>query len=159
MTMVCSKIYSLKINIRFLGESLLLSLSFNYTNGKSGHIFGGKNPPKPVQKPNPLHLSAEEHITEVVIYRDYRNIINAFRPDQLTHIIVGISFKTNHGEERLFGTANGTENKESFENYFVGYVQGKSGGYIDSLRFTWYKNCLNNSTVFDPTYGYSLASS
>jgi hypothetical protein len=145
--MVCSKIYSLKINILFLGESLLLSLTFSYTNGKSGQVFGGKNYLKLVQKLNPLHLSAGEHITEVVIYADHRNITNSFRSGKLTYIIVGISFEINHDQRISFGSTNGTNKTESYKNYFLGYALGKSVGYIDSLCFTWYKYDFKNSSI------------
>lgn len=47
----------------------------------------------------------------------------------------------------MYGSRNGIARKESPKNYFLASVQGKFGGYIDILRFTWYKYCLKNSTI------------
>jgi hypothetical protein len=134
----------------FSDQLLLLSLTFDYSNGKSGHKYGGINPAKTVQKKNPLNLSPGEHINGITIYEDYRKILNPHRPNNTTYIIVGIHLKTNYDDiGRLFGSTNGTQKSESFDNYFLGYVQGKAGGYIDSLHFTWYRYCLKNSKVFE----------
>jgi hypothetical protein len=132
----------------FSDQPLLLSLTFEYSNGKSGHKYGGINPAKTVQIPNPLSLNPGEHINGITIYEDDRKIVNPHRMNTTTYIIVGIRLKTNYDDiGRLFGSTNGTQKRESFDDYFLGYVEGKAGGYIDSLRFTWYRYCYKNSIM------------
>ena len=114
-----------------------------------GYEYGGINPSKPPQNRHLLILNPEENINEIIIYEDHRKIINPYRYGKLTHIIVGIYFKTDRGQERMFGSNKGIQKQESFKDYFLGYVQGKSGDFVDSLHFTWYKICLNNSTIFE----------
>jgi hypothetical protein len=126
---------------------LLLSLTFSYSNDKIGKEYGGIGRRRKWEDLNILELASDERIDEITIYEGYRNITNIWREGKLTYVIVGIYFKTDHNQEILYGSTNGIQKKESPKNYFLAYVQGKSGGHIDSLRFTWYKYCLKNSTI------------
>jgi len=139
----------LKINILFLGELLLLSLTFSYSNDKIGKEYGGIGRRGRWDDLNRLELTPGEHIDHITIYEGYRNITNRWRQGKLTYVIVGIYFKTDHNQEILYGSTNGIQKKESPKNYFLAYAQGKCGGYVDSLRFTWYKYCLKNSTIIE----------
>ena len=67
--------------------------------------------------------------------------------------ILGVkaNFKTDHYREILYGSTNGVHKEESPKNHFLTYPQGKAGGHIDSLCFTWYKYCLKNSTIMEET--------
>ena len=129
------------------GQSLLLSLIFTYSNGKAGRQYGGINPIERVEKLDALELDPDEHIDQITVYEDGRSINNPSRDGKLTYLIVGIHFKTNRDQERMFGFANNKSKTESFPGYYLAYVEGKDGGFIDSLRFTWYKYHLKNSPV------------
>ena len=73
--------------------------------------------------------------------------MNLYRPEKRTFFIVGIYFKTTHGREILYGSSKGRNQTEAYKNYFLAYVHGKGGGYVDSLRFTWYKYTFNNASI------------
>jgi hypothetical protein len=94
-------------------------------------------------------LDPEEHITEVITYEADRTIKNSADSPYVATLIVGISFKTDWNRNDTFGSQNGTERKETFKDYSLGFVYGKSGGYVDCLRFVWYKYCSKNSLVFE----------
>ncbi len=129
------------------GEPVLLSLTFGYSNERTGREYGGAGRRGKWEDLIPLELSPEERIDHITIYEGYRNITNLYREGKLTYIIVGIYLKTDRNQQTLYGSTNGIRKVESPNNYFLGYVQGQDGGYIDSLRFTWYKYCLKNSTI------------
>lgn len=131
------------------GEPLLLSLTFGYSNERSGREYGGIGRGATWEDLNPLELAPEEHIDHITIYEGYRNITNSWREGKLTYIIVGIYFKTDHNQEILYGSTNGIRKEESPKNYFLAYAQGRAVGFIDSLRFTWYKYCLKNATIIE----------
>lgn len=123
---------------------------FRYSNGKQGVEYGGINAGPSRGELVPLELTADEHIDEVTVYQDYRKIVNPWQPDG-TYIVVGIEFKTDRDRRILFGSNNGTRKSEAPAGYFLGYAQGKAGGYIDSLRFMWYKYSLKNASVLSST--------
>jgi hypothetical protein len=127
----------------------LLSFTFTYSNGKDGRKYGGAGYTGGLEDLDSLDLHSEEYIDQIIIYEDYRKISNDWRRDKLTYLIVGIHFKTSHGREQLFGSTSARNKTESLTNYFLGYVQGKAIGYIDSLRFTWYKYCSKNSLIIE----------
>jgi hypothetical protein len=130
-----------------LDQLCIVSLNFLYSNGKKGHVFGGIAQERHADEVDSLTLMPGESIIQVTIYEGHRKIYNAWRPDKTTYIIVGIHFKTDKNHERLFGSTNGTQKIESPDEHFLGYVQGKAGSYIDSLRFVWYKYALSNSSI------------
>lgn len=129
------------------GEPLLLSLTFGYSNDRLGREYGGLGRAAKWEDLNSLELAIDERIDRITIYEGYRNITNPYRDGKLTYIIVGIFIKTDHNQEILYGSRNGIQKNESPLNYFLAYVQGRAGGHIDSLRFTWYKYCLKNETI------------
>lgn len=91
-------------------------------------------------------MAPNERIIQIKTYIDGREIDNQFIKG-LTQLVVGISFKTNYNNEITYGLASGTENTESFKDYFLAFPRGKAVGYIDLLSFTWYKLTLKNSTI------------
>ena len=128
---------------------MLLSLTFGYSNGKHGKEYGGMGYHERRQYSNSSELNSNERIKEVTIYEDDRNITNSWRMGNLSHIIVGIRLRTSQARILIFGSTNGTSRTELFNDYYLGYVQGKAGSHIDSLSFTWYKSCFVNSTIIE----------
>ena len=125
-------------------------MTLRYSNGKQGIDYGGVDPNHPRDELVPLELSAGENINEVTFYQDYRRIINPWQPNG-TYIVVGIQFKTDRDQQILFGSNNGTKKFEAPAGYFLGYAQGKAGGYIDSLRLMWYKYAQKTSPIVSLT--------
>ena len=136
----------INIELIYLEEPILLNLNFKYSNGNFGYNYGGLGRTKPWFDYASLDLEKGELIEEVSVYEAYRYIPNNWRINKRTYVIVGVRLKTNKDQERLFGSNNGTKRTEAPPGYFLGYVQGKSGGFIDSLRMTWYKYTLKNAS-------------
>jgi len=127
----------------------LRCITFVYSHNKSGHKYGCSGIPGSGKKLLSFKLYPEERITEVITYEANRTIDDKENRREVKALIVGISFKTDGNRNYSFGPQNGKERKEKFKDYSLGFVYGKSGGYIDCLGFVWYKYCLRNSTVFE----------
>ena len=124
--------------------STLGGIKFIYSHNKSGQEYGRGFSYSP-KTPLVVDLHPEERIIEVITYEEDRIIVNAYR--NITPIIVGIHFKTNKDKRFSFGVHSGKITQEKVNGYFIGFVYGKSGGYIDCLRFVWYKYTSKNSII------------
>ncbi len=124
-------------------------ITFVYSNDKTGVTYGCDGDLGTRLTIPSFDLDPEEHITEVITYEADRTIKNSADSPYVATLIVGISFKTDWNRNDTFGSQNGTERKETFKDYSLGFVYGKSGGYVDCLRFVWYKYCSKNSLVFE----------
>ena len=139
------------VNSLCLGQITLFSLSFYYSHGKKGNIYGTKDCSLNCIELETLDLTDDERIHEVIIYEDYRKIDNFYRANKTTYMVVGISLKTSGNQERLYGATSETKQVFSNDAAFLGYTQGKAGGFIDSLRLIFYKYCQKNSPSFTCT--------
>ena len=116
-------------------KSEISYISFVYSNGRS---LKRGDKPTPYEEYQ-LKLEMNEYIDRITIYNATRKIVNLYKPNA-THLVVGLRFYTNRRRaSELFGSANGHETNESFEDYHLGYVRGRAYGYIDALQFIWYK--------------------
>lgn len=124
-----------------LGLEILAYIKFTYLANKNGRRFGGNGSFGSANNETHFDLSSNENVIKVIIYTNDRWIENSHRKGLTTPVIDGISLTTNQNRTVLFGSANGKRHEEQFENYHLGFVSGRDGGYIDALRFTWYLNC------------------
>ncbi len=125
-------------------------ITFVYSNDKTGKTYGCNGDLGTNLTRLSFDLDPEERITEVITYEANRTIKDKGGDHrEVKPLIVGISFKTDWNRNDTFGSQNGTERKETFKDYSLGFVYGRSGGYIDCLRFVWYKYCSKNSVVFE----------
>lgn len=125
-------------------------ITFVYSNDKTGKTYGCNGDLGTNLTRLSFDLDPEERITEVITYEADRTILDSTgHQSYVVTLIVGISFKTDWNRNDTFGSQNGTERKETFKDYSLGFVHGKSGGYVDCLRFVWYKYCSKNSLVFE----------
>ena len=114
----------------------LVSLVFTYSNGATSQHGTGDLKRRPSSSAL-FQLKNGENFNNIVIYRDIRDIENPFAPNG-TMLIVGIQFFTDQARQSdMFGSLNGTSISESFPNYELAYIQGRSLGFIDALQFTW----------------------
>lgn len=130
------------------GKTTLSYLNLIYSQEKRGHIFGDQNCLETCEKLTPFQLNDDERIDQVIIYGDNRRIDNSFRTNRSTFLIVGIHFRTNSNREVSYGMMTGIENVFVQDEYFLGYIQGKAGGFIDNLRLVFYKYCHKTSSTF-----------
>lgn len=128
------------------GDVTLMNLNFVYSRGKKGNVYGAASCTEICTKLTPLELHDDERIDQVIVYEGYRKIDNLYRLNLATCLIVGIDLRTTAGQQRSYGTINGTKKVFAKNGYFLGYVQGKAGGFIDNLRLVFYKYCLKNSS-------------
>jgi len=135
---------SLTLNDQLVGINItwsydtIASLSFIYSNEAiSKHGYGDIL--RPPLNSSIFSLLSVESINGVTIYQGIRDIINTYKPNG-TNIIVGIQFFTNRGRQsEIFGSTNGTMYTETYPDYKLTYVRGRSYAFIDALQFVWTK--------------------
>ncbi|CAF1329257.1 unnamed protein product [Adineta ricciae] len=85
-------------------------------------------------------IKKNERINKVQVIVDYITLyVDEVR--KLVPLVRGIRlFTTNGRSSGSIDHLNGELYTEEIPGYFVGYVMGRSGAFIDQLQFHWYKN-------------------
>lgn len=70
-------------------------------------------------------------VNETIRTSDGRNLTKC--------IITSLRFISKGGEDNYYKRSNGIRFSESFPNYVLAYITGKSGQYIEQIQFYWYR--------------------
>jgi hypothetical protein len=124
----------------------LNSIMFIYSSGASSQHGTGDAVRISIYSAE-INLDTGEGFNGVSIYRSTRDIINPYEPNG-TDLIVGLSFSTNKGRQiQLLGSSNGTQTNESFPDYTLAYIRGRSYAFIDAIQFIWSRGFSQSSPL------------
>ncbi|CAF1548496.1 unnamed protein product [Adineta ricciae] len=90
-----------------------------------------------------FQLLPDEEINKVTV--NARNITMVTNTSYF--LITGIRFHTTQGRmSQHYGASNDPSLTESYDGYTLFYVKGRSGRFLDGLRFVWSKTCARVSS-------------